>query len=97
MNVHVTASTAKTVVIWREGELFHARAMDAAGDEQVCLGVDLFEVIAELAALKLEDDDQAAEALELAENARAKLLLSSASDDADDDGYGDELSADGVT
>jgi hypothetical protein len=95
MKVQVTASTAKTVAIWQEGDLFHARAIDAAGDEQVCLGVDLFEVIAELAALNLDDDGQAAEALELAQATRAKLLLGHELDD--NHGYGDELSADGVT
>jgi hypothetical protein len=93
--VRLTPSTAKSVVIWWDGELFHARSSDAAGDDQVCLGVDLFEVIAELAALNLDDEDQAAEALELAQTARAKLLDSDEAEDDDD--YDDELSADGVT
>jgi hypothetical protein len=94
MKSHVTASTGKTVVIWRDDELFHARAMDAANDAQVCLGVDLFEVIAELAVLDLEREDQAAEALKLANLARAELALSDGPQPEED--YDDELSADGV-
>jgi hypothetical protein len=93
MKVQVTASNAATVVVWWDGELFHARTQEALGDEQVCLGVDLFEVIAELAGLDLEQQEQAVEALELADSARAELL--EAEDDHDDD-YDDELSVDGV-
>jgi hypothetical protein len=94
MTAHVTASTAKTVTVWREGELFHAHADDAPDDPQVCLGVDLFEVIAELAELDLERPDEAAEALQLADDARIQLMRG---EDAErDDDYDDELSADGV-
>lgn len=90
MKVHVTASTGVTVVVWSENELFHARPSDTMLDPQVCLGVDLFEVIAELAGLDLEVKEQAVEALELAETARADLLASENED------YDDELSVDGV-
>jgi hypothetical protein len=93
MKVQVTASTAATVVVSWDGGLFHARLEDAIGNEQVCLGVDLFEVIAELAGLDLEQPDEAAEALELADSARAELL-DTEHDGDDDDDY--ELSADGV-
>jgi hypothetical protein len=93
MKAQVTASTAKTVVVWREGDLFHARA-EAAADEQVCLGVDLFEVIAELAELDLERPDEAAEALALADDARIQLMRGNDAQSEDD--YDDELSADGV-
>ena len=91
MRLQVTASTAVTVVVSWDGELFHARAEDAGADEQVCLGVDLFEVIAELTGLDLEREAEAAEALALANSVRSELLAA----DGDDD-YDDELSADGV-
>jgi len=39
----------------------------------VCLAVDLFEVIAELSGLDLEDRAEAAEAVALAEEARRRL------------------------
>jgi hypothetical protein len=45
------------------------------GEEpQVCLPVDLFEVIAELAALDLEREEDAREAVRLANDARRRLL-----------------------
>jgi hypothetical protein len=99
MKAHVTASTSKTVTVWREGELFHARTSEEPDDTQVCLGVDLFEVIAELAELDLERPDQAAEALELADDARIQLMRGEDAEDNEplgDDDYDDELSADGV-
>jgi len=94
MKAQVTASTAKTVVVWRDGELFHARADAAGGGEQVCLGVDLFEVIAELAELDLERPDEAAEALALADDVRIQLMRGN--DVKSEDDYDDELSVDGV-
>jgi hypothetical protein len=99
MRAHVTASTAKTVIVWRDGELFHARTNDEPDDTQVCLGVDLFEVIAELAELDLERPDEAAEALELADDARIQLMRGEDAEGYEpegDDDYDDELSADGV-
>jgi hypothetical protein len=60
-------------VIWREDDLYHARLNDSAERSQVCLAVDLFEVIAELAGLDLERGDQAAEAMSLAEEAQKRL------------------------
>jgi hypothetical protein len=99
MRAHVTASTAKTVIVWREDELFHARTNDEPDDTQVCLGVDLFEVIAELAELDLERPDEAAEALELADDARIQLMRgedAEAREAEGDDDYDDELSVDGV-
>jgi hypothetical protein len=43
---------------------------------QICLAVDLFEVIAELAGLDLERHEQAAEAIGLAEEAQRRLGIS---------------------
>jgi hypothetical protein len=97
MKIQLTASTAAKILIWREGELFHARLRDRADSTQVCLAVDLFEVIAELAGLDLERGQEAAEAMELAELARRELNLSLGSTyeaQGDDD---DDLLLDGVT
>jgi hypothetical protein len=96
MKVQMTSTTTgKTVVVSWDGELFHAHQKDAVGDAQVCLGVDLFEVVAELAELDLEREEQALEALELANAARTELLEAADDDDRDDD-FDDELSVDGV-
>jgi hypothetical protein len=42
-------------------------------EPQICLAVDLFEVIAELAGLDLEDASQSAEAVALADRAQREL------------------------
>jgi hypothetical protein len=68
-----SASTGVNLEIWRNDGLFHAAPADGRGQPQVCLGVDLFEVIAELAGLDLEDADHAGEAERLAEHAKHKL------------------------
>jgi hypothetical protein len=73
MKVTLTASTAAKIVVWREGDLFHARLRDTTERPQVCLVIDLFEVIAELAGLDLEQGEQAAEAMSLADAAQAQL------------------------
>ena len=49
---------------------FYARRADTSDDPEICLGVDLFEVIAELAGLDLDHRGQAAEAVRLADEAR---------------------------
>lgn len=61
------------VEVWREKSLFHVRRADQVDEPQTCLAVDLFEVIAELAQLCLEDRTQAAEAISLAERAGRRL------------------------
>lgn len=73
MTVTLTASTSAKILVWRERDMF--AALRAGGDEeaQICLGVDLFEVIAELAELNLDDEDQAEEATQLSEEARQRL------------------------
>jgi hypothetical protein len=73
VKVHLSASTSAKILVWREDELFHARSQEATGPIQVCLGVDLFEVVAELAGLDLEHGEQAAEAMRLADRAIAQL------------------------
>lgn len=73
MKVTLTASTAEKIVVWKEDDLYHARRLEAPERPQVCLAVDLFEVIAELAGLDLEQATQAAEATTLSKQAQAGL------------------------
>jgi hypothetical protein len=75
MKVIVTASTGAAVVVWREGETYYARKADVASEPQICLGVDLFEVIAELAELDLEHGSQCPEAIRLAADVQRRLAL----------------------
>jgi hypothetical protein len=85
VKVTLTASTAAKIVIWREDDLFRAQSADAVERSQLCLAVDLFEVIAELAGLDLEHREQAAEAISLAEHAQERLRLTLRPDAGDDD------------
>jgi hypothetical protein len=75
MQVTLTASTSAKIQVWREDDMLHSRLAGSKEDPQICLPVDLFEVIAELAGLELDDGPQAAEAIELAERAVAMLGL----------------------
>jgi hypothetical protein len=77
LKVTITASTGAKIVVWREDDLFHARLSDTTERSQVCLAVDLFEVVADLAGLDLDDEAQAAEAIALAEDAQRRLPLAS--------------------
>jgi hypothetical protein len=69
MKVTVEASTGAKIWVWLQDDLVHASGIEDGLDPQVCLPVDLFEVIAELAGLDLEQEDDAAEAVELADRA----------------------------
>jgi hypothetical protein len=73
MTVSFTASTGARVLVWREGDMFAALRAGAANEAQICLGIDLFEVIAELAGLDLDDERDAEEATQLADDARQRL------------------------
>jgi hypothetical protein len=73
MQVTLRASTGAKILVWHENDSFQARLADRHGDSQPCLEMDLFEVIAELAGLDLEEGAQAAEAMTLAEEAEARL------------------------
>jgi hypothetical protein len=73
MRISLKSSTGAKIVIWREEDVLHSRRADAADRAQVCLAVDLFEVIAELTGLDLEQHEQAAEAIGLAELALRRL------------------------
>jgi len=73
MTVTLTASTGATVLVWREKDMFAASLAGAADEAQICLGIDLFEVVAELAGLDLDDEEEAEEATQLADEARQRL------------------------
>lgn len=66
----MTVSTGARINVWFEDDGICAAALaDRVGQPQVCLLIDLFEVIAELAGLDLENETQAAEASRLATQA----------------------------
>jgi hypothetical protein len=73
MTVTFTASTGAKMLVWREKDMFAAMRAGGAEEAQICLGIDLFEVLAELAGLDLDDDEQADEATRLATEARQRL------------------------
>src|SRR5947209_8245549 len=80
MQVTVRASTGAAVLVWHQFDSYYARRADTTDDPQICLGVDLFEVIAELGGLDLEDSEQAAEAVRLAAEAQRSLTGNGAVD-----------------
>jgi hypothetical protein len=69
----VRASTGARIRVWREDELCYARLAQTATEPQICVAVDLFEVIAELAGLSLDEGDQSAEAMRLSLQAQRQL------------------------
>ena len=73
MTVTLTASTGAKILVWRETDMFAARRAGGSEQAQICLGIDLFEVIADLAGLDLDDEDQSEEATRLADDARELL------------------------
>lgn len=73
MSVRLAASTGARIDVWREDDLLCARLADHVTEPQTCLGADLFEVIALLAPLDLNDATEAAEAISLAEAAQHRL------------------------
>ena len=85
MQVTVRASNGAAVVVWHQFDSYYARKADTTDDPEVCLGVDLFEVVAELAGLDLDEPSQAAEAVRLADDARRSLDRGRADGDAFDD------------
>lgn len=73
MQVTVTASTGAAVLVWHQFDSFYARKAGTTDEPQICLGVDLFEVIAELTGLDLDQAAHAAEAVQLADDAQRSL------------------------
>jgi hypothetical protein len=66
-------STGAKLVVWRDGDTYHTRLADTIAEAQICLAIDLFEVIADLSGLDLEVRAQATEAVALAEGAQRRL------------------------
>lgn len=73
MKVTLTASTGANILVWREDDVFGARKAGSAEPAQLCLPVDLFEVIADLADLDLDTDAGSAEAIYLAQRAQRQI------------------------
>ncbi len=73
MTVSLTATTGAKILVWREKDMFAALRAGGSEEAQICLGVDLFEVIAELSGLDLDDEEQSEEATRLATEARQRL------------------------
>ncbi len=73
MKLHLRASTGIDILVWRADDTFHAQRADGVGEPEICLGVDLFEVIADLADLDLDEAADAAEAVSLADDAQLRL------------------------
>jgi hypothetical protein len=73
MTVTLTASTGAKILVWREKDMFAALRAGGTADAQICLGIDLFEVIAELAGLDLDNEEESEEATQLATDARQRL------------------------
>lgn len=96
MKVTLTASSGAQVVIWRRGDMFHARRADAASAPEICLALDLFEVIAELGGLDLEHEHQAAEAQALSDEAQRRLHSTGQAGAAADEQFGREQRRDGA-
>jgi hypothetical protein len=77
MQVILRASNGANILVWREDDIFCARRAEAPEEQtQTCLGLDLFEIVAELADLDLEDSVQAAESIELSRSAQRRLASS---------------------
>jgi hypothetical protein len=73
VKVTVRVSNGATVRVWREADLYYARPAGSAVEPQICVAVDLFEVIAELAGLNLDDTAESAEAVQLSIEAQRQL------------------------
>ena len=73
MKVTVRTSNGAQIRVWRENDLYYARPVGSAVEPQICVAVDLFEVIAELAGLNLEVKVESAEAVRLSIEAQREL------------------------
>jgi hypothetical protein len=74
--IRITPSNGVRLSVWRRDGLFRVAREDEEAEPQVCLGVDLFEVIAELAGLDLESADGAEEATKLADRVQDEVARS---------------------
>ena len=69
----VRASNGAQIRVWREDDLYYARPAGSAVEPQICVAVDLFEVIAELAGFNLEVRAESTEAVALSLEAQRQL------------------------
>ena len=67
------ASTGAQIRVWRDNDLYYARPAGSVVEPQICVAVDLFEVIAELAGLNLDVKGESAEAVALSRQAQRRL------------------------
>jgi hypothetical protein len=77
VKVVLETSTGIHIEVWREDELYHAHRVGRDDEPQICLGIDLFEVISELGDLDLDSDSGSIEAVQLADQAQHELLNNS--------------------
>ena len=73
MKLTLRASTGAKILVWRDSETFHSQLLGSPGQDCRCSSDDLFEVLAELAGLDLDEGAQAAEAMRLADDAQLRL------------------------
>jgi hypothetical protein len=73
LKLTVRASTGAQIRVWRDNDLYYARPAGSVVEPQICVAVDLFEVIAELAGLNLELKVESAEAVALSLEAQRQL------------------------
>jgi hypothetical protein len=72
--VTLRASNGAKILVWREDDVFRVRRAEAPADQtRTSRELELFEIIADLAGLDLEDGAQAASAIELADRAQLRL------------------------
>jgi hypothetical protein len=88
LKLRLSASTGTAIDVWREGDTYCARKVGTVRRPEVCLAVDLFEVVAELSGLNLDDAEQASEAMRLADHAQQELA-----EPDDEEGNGDDTTA----
>ena len=81
MQVTLRARNGAKILVWREDDLFHAQRAEAPAEQaRSSCAIALFEVIADLAELDLEDGAQAATAIELSDSAQRRLAGASGGD-----------------
>jgi hypothetical protein len=72
--VTLRTSNGAKILVWHEDDRFHARRAEAPTEPPRTSGaLELFEIIADLAGLDLEDGAQAAAAIDLSESAQRRL------------------------
>ncbi len=73
MKVTLRASTGAKILVWRQDDSFYVQLLGSTVDPRICREMELFEAIAELAGLDLEEGSRTAEAMRLAGEAERRL------------------------